>query len=44
MAAVWTGSSMLLFGGGQTSTLGTIYPDDVYAYSLSRPMYLYQKP
>ena len=39
--AIWTGNSMLLFGGLQASNL---LPDDIYAYSLSRPMYLYQKP
>ncbi len=42
--AVWTGTSMLLFGGSQPGNLGTVYPGDVYAYSLTRPMYLYQKP
>ncbi|PYK00107.1 MAG: hypothetical protein DME23_08145 [Verrucomicrobia bacterium] len=42
--AVWTGNSMLLFGGGQSANFKPIYPGDVYAYSLTRPMYLYQKP
>jgi len=42
--AVWTGNSMLLFGGGQSANFAPIYPGDVYAYSLTRPMYLYQKP
>jgi N-acetylneuraminic acid mutarotase len=40
--AVWTGDSMVIFGGSRPLT--QIYPNDVYAYSLTRPMYLYQKP
>ncbi|PYK95993.1 MAG: hypothetical protein DME19_21280, partial [Verrucomicrobia bacterium] len=42
--AVWTGNSMLLFGGSQSVNFAPVYPGDVYAYSLTRPMYLYQKP
>ncbi len=42
--AVWTGDRMLVFGGSRPSTQTAIYPNDVYAYSLTRPMYLYQRP
>jgi hypothetical protein len=42
--AVWTGDSMLIFGGSQFGIPGPIYPNEVYAYSLTRPMYLYRKP
>ena len=41
--AVWTGNSVLLFGGSQSVNFAPVYPGDVYAYSLTRPMYLYQK-
>lgn len=44
VTAVWTGNSMLLFGGSQTTTSGMALPDDVFGYFVTRPMYLYQKP
>ena len=42
--AVWTGESMLIFGGSQLPTSRPTYPNEVYAYSLTQPMYLYRKP
>ena len=41
-AVVWTGNSMLVFGGYETMV--SALPDTVLSYSLAKPLYLYRHP